>query len=126
MANVSKIGNLKIASMTQAQYERLPMAIGSNAFVFAPATLEKNQKLNKVINENSVSALNNYAEKENLRIYLTPLENDLFDDLKVSVYSASLDGNKTSFALKLEEGKEGIYNFFKTIYKNVENFANKK
>ena len=121
MAKIVKIGNLNIQCFTQKQLDRMFFPMGYNNNVWAQNKLRANQKLNKIITNDSVGALNNYAEHENLNIFLTPIENDMFDDMEVSVYKKnSFSKPKLStFAVKLEEGKEGACNFLREIYTKV-------
>ena len=49
--------------------------------------LKKNPSLNQFFNDETMGALDNYAVHEDLNIYITPLENDMFNDVSVSVYN---------------------------------------
>ena len=106
--------------MPKIDFKNLPYPIEKNYNIFAPATLEKNTKLNKFINKDTVGALNNYAEHENVRIFFKPLENDLFDDIGVSVFK---NMNNKGFAMKVPENdKHGNFgDFMRELYTNVAN-----
>ena len=75
-----------------------------------------------------MGALDNYAAHENMNIYITPLENDLFDDLAVSVYKKNCDiTEELKFPVKLPEGKKAVAEFLTGIYTKIdEKFHPKK
>lgn len=115
------IGKMKVACWDYAEAQRFPNRIlGRNGRIHTSPLLMEDKKLRQYVNEHTMGALDNYANHENLDVYITPLENDLFDDVKVSVFEQKFASNKEHlFTLKIEEGKEGFCNFLRSLYTNV-------
>lgn len=103
-----------------------PYHLGKNLRIITNETLFRNSRQNKYINNESMSALDNYAQHENIKVCILPLEKDLFDDISVSVYKDTKDSKIYRFPMKIEEGKDGLVKFYKTLYENVENCVNEK
>lgn len=119
MPKTLKIGNTFVSCFTREESARIPNNhLGKNCRIHVPQTLLDNKKISKYVNNDTMGALDNYAEHENLSIYMSPLENDLFDDLKVSVFKVKSDNSK-QFTMKIQETKDGFFNFMKELYTKV-------
>ena len=81
--------------------------------------LKKDSRLNQFFNNRTMSALDNYAEHENLTIYITPLENDMFNDVAVSVFQGM--ETKAKFPMNIAKTKEEIPKFFRDLYNKIHN-----
>jgi hypothetical protein len=109
---------LNVLTISKHAIERFPNEpLGRN--IMTNAALLKSEKLSKFVNNATMSALDNYAKHENLSIYITPLENDLFEDVSVSVFKKDGITSCNNFALKIEEGREGVVKFFRELYTRV-------
>ena len=113
-----KIGHLKCLAFNQQQIDKMPFNINKMNRIYAPNTLTQNKNYNKYINENTMGALNNWADHENINIYFKPLQQDLFNDLAVHTYK---DTKKASFVINLpkEEKRSNIADFLKELYTKV-------
>ena len=119
-----KIGKLNVLSITPKELERIPnIPLGRYSHVTTNDVLRKDPKLQRYINKYTMGALDNYAKHENLSICITPLENDLFDDLCVDVIQNKKDSG-IRFTMKIQDGKDGVRDFLKELYTKVENFVN--
>lgn len=125
------VGKFKVACFSPTETKRFPNKLLGHRFgrIFTTETLQEDKKLSQYINENTMGALDNYANHEKLHIYITPLENDLFDNVSVGIYGAmdmesKNHGLRANFAMKTEEGKDGFHKFFKELYTNVVNAVN--
>ena len=79
------------------------------------------KKFNKIFNQNNMSALDNYASKNNLAIYFTDMENDLFDNTKMCVGKFRCLESDKSYTMNLnQDNKQKFSDSIKLIYKNVE------
>lgn len=86
MPKIVKIGNVSLHCMTSYEADRLSnIYLGKNGRITTTNVLKKDPRLNQFFNKETMSALDNYAQHENLRIFITPLENDMFNDVAVSV-----------------------------------------
>lgn len=124
---VVKIGKCMVDCLTEAEAKRIPnVHLGQNCRIKVPEILQENKKLSRYINNETMGALDNYAKHENLNVFITPLENDLFDDISVGVYSGYGSENNISsrFAMKIQEGKDGFHDFMKDLYTRVANLVN--
>ncbi len=109
---------MKMHGLSKYKIERIPnVCLGY--CISTNQILKKDVKLSSYINKNTMSALDNYAKHENLSIYITPLENDLFEDVSVSVFKKDGITSCNNFALKIEEGREGVVKFFRELYTRV-------
>ncbi len=123
------IGPVRIASFSKEEAQRIPnLILGRCTRINVPQTLLANEKISKYVNENTMGALNNYAKHEKLNIYISPLENDLFDDMKVSVFSdyhlSQTKRINSQFPIKIPEGNGSFRDFIRTLYKNVADIVN--
>lgn len=118
MPKVVKVGKCNVLCWSQKEIDRWPnIALGRKCNVFTNNLLKKNPRLNQFINNETMGALDNYAEHEKIRIYITPLENDVFNDLKVSVYKN--DSGSIHFPISTKESREGVTEFFRELYNNI-------
>ena len=122
--NILKFGNLNIRCFSQSQIDRLPYAMNNLLRINVPNTLVYNEKYGKYINERTMGTLNNWAEHEKINIYFTPLENDLFDDLKVMMFKNNYN---TGFTMSLpkEEKRSNVADFLKELYTKAVEHKNK-
>ena len=125
MPKIMKINGVNGPAWTQKEADRWPnINLGRNGRIITNNLLKKDVRLHSYVNNNTMGALDNYAEHEKLQIYITPYENDLFHDLKVSVFK---DGVKAdmgkAFPIKIQEGREGVFKFFRELYTKVANAA---
>lgn len=79
----------------------------------------KDNRLNKYINDKTMGALDNYAHREGMKIYITPLENDLFHDVAVSVYKDNNHNTITKFPVKINDSPHALGDFLKELYNNI-------
>lgn len=64
-----------------------------------------------------MGALDNYSQHENISVYITPLENDMFNDISVSVFK---EGKKDMhFPMNVAKTQEEIPVFFRDQYNKV-------
>lgn len=118
MSKIVKIGQKFVECLTPSEADRLPnIGLGKHCRINTNNILKKDERLNKYINDNTMSALDNYAKHENLNIYITPLENDIFHDVGVSVYKEH--DTVAKFPIKINEGKNGLHDFLKELYEKV-------
>lgn len=97
--------------------ESLHNPIGKNSRIFC--TNELHKKLYSVFNENNMNTLQNYAEKENAKIYFSYLPNDKFNNTKMVVFkNGSLDNQQTALKICFDT-KDDFVNSLRNIY----NFA---
>lgn len=92
--------------------------LGKYATVTVSRKIINNPRLNKYINESTMSALDNYANHEGMSISIAPLENDLFDDVVVHVHRR-INPADSRFALKINESGGALGDFLKELYTNV-------
>ena len=92
--------------------------LGKYATVSVSRKIINNPRLNKYINESTMSALDNYANHEGMSISIAPLENDLFDDVAVYVHRR-INPADSRFALKINESNGSLGDFLKELYTNV-------
>lgn len=91
--------------------------IGKNSRIFCTNELQK--KLSSVFNEDNMTALQNYAEKENVKIYFSYLPNDTFHNTQMTVFkNGSLDNNQSDLSLR-SGTKENFVNSMRSIYNSV-------
>lgn len=125
MPKIMKVKNVNVMCWTQAEVDRIPnVGLGKNCRVMTNNILINNKKLSKFINNNTMGALDNYANQEGLSIYITPLENDLFHDVAVSVYKEH--NTLTKFAMKIDESRAGFHDFIKELYEKIAPKQNSK
>lgn len=116
MPHIHKVGNVNL--MTQAEVDRLPnVSLGRHCRVNTNNILTKDNRLNKYINDKTMGALDNYAHREGMKIYITPLENDLFHDVGVSVYKEH--NTVAQFPVKINDSPHALGDFLKELYNNI-------
>lgn len=118
MPKVVKIGKCNVLCWTPSESARWPnVSLGKNCRIRTNNLLKKDPRLNQFINEKTMGALDNYAEHENMNIYIAPLENDMFNDLVVSVFK---DNNKEAyFPINVAKTKEEVPLFFRELYSKI-------
>ena len=100
-------------------YDRLPMQMAKNPRILCTNELQK--KLHSVFNEDNMTALQNYAEKENARIYFSYMADDLFHNTQMTIFKDN-SLNREQIALKIcTDTKDDFVNSLRSIY----NFASK-
>lgn len=118
MPKIVKIGQNLVECWTPSEVDRLPnIGIGRHNRIMTNNILMKDNRLNKFVNNNTMGALDNYAMHEKMNIYITPLENDLFHDVGVSVYKEH--DTVAKFPLKINDGRNGLRDFLKELYEKV-------
>lgn len=122
MPKVVNIGKkLNIQVWSQREIDRIPnVGLGKNSRINTNNVLLNDKRLSEFVNEKTMGALDNYAKHENANIYITPLENDLFDDLVISVYDNNKSSQVASFPMKLQEGKEALPEFLRSLYTKID------
>lgn len=118
MPRILKINNVNLPCFTPQEADRIPnIMLGKNCRIHTNMLLKCEPKYSKLINDNTMGALDNYAEHEKMDIYITPLENDMFNDLKVSVFKK---GHKDSvFPINIPQNPKEIPEFFKELYTKI-------
>ena len=120
MPKIVKLGQNYIHCLTSYEAKRFPnRLLGKNGNIHTNDLLLKNPRLNQFVNNETMGALDNYAEHENMDIFITPLENDIFNDLKVSVFKKG--HRDIIFPMNIEESKEGVRKFFRELYTKIHN-----
>ena len=100
--------------------DKLPnVYLGKNARIITNHILQKDPRLNEFFNNETMGALDNYARHENIKIYITPLENDIFDDIAVTVFKNNK--KKANFPISVAKTKEEVPEFFRNLYKKIQN-----
>lgn len=129
MSKCLKIGKCMIHCWTKKEFDRLPLAISTN--INCSKQLQK--KYYGIFNPDNMSVLNNYAQKENVDIYFTELEHDLFNNSAITVFKHRTYGDTSPYRAALNLNIDTRENFVKSIrdiYKATENavksFAIKK
>ena len=121
MSKIVRLGNFNTYHFTPREIDRLPNICLGYGHVHTNGALLKDVRLHSYVNNETMGALDNYAAHENLNIYIMPLENDMFDDLAVSVYKGGKTEAVSHFPIKIKDGKEGVREFFKELYTKIEN-----
>lgn len=118
MPKIAKIGNVKFHGLTSYELDRIPnIVLGKNCRIKTNYVLKKDPNLNQFFNNETMGALDNYAEHENLDIYIKPLENDMFNDVAVSVFKDS--ETEARFPMNVAKTKAEVPQFFKELYNKV-------
>ena len=122
MPKVINVGNkLNMASWSKYELDRFPnVKLGRNCRINTNNVLVKDKKLSGYVNDRTMGALDNYANHENIDVYITPLENDLFDDLAIAVYDRSKSSRVMNFPLKLPEGEKNLPEFLRDLYTRID------
>ena len=129
MSKCIKINSAIIDCWTEKEFNRLPLGISSN--INCPKKLQR--KYYGIFNKDNMSALNNYAQKENIHIFFKELNNDFFHNSSMTVFSKSANHNNKEYKTPLNlniDTKENFVKSVRDIYKKVEeavkNFTIKK
>ena len=118
MTKIVKIGQNLVECWSQAEVDKLPnVGLGRHCRINTNNILMKNNRLNKYVNNSTMGTLDNYANHENMNIYITPLENDMFHDVRVSVFKEH--NTIAEFPLKINDSKNGLHDFLKELYQKV-------
>ena len=124
MPKIVKLGKINLHCLTSYEADRLPnVYLGKNGRISTTNVLKKDPRLNQFFNNETMGALDNYAEHENLNIYIRPLENDMFNDVAVSVYKGY--DTKAYFPINVAKTKEGVPQFFRDLYTKIHNATHK-
>ncbi|MBO6180952.1 hypothetical protein J6O86_04625 [bacterium] len=124
MPKIVKLGNVKLCCFTPHEVDKIPnVPLGKNCRVNTNNILKKDPRLNQFFNNETMGALDNYAEHENLRIYIKPLENDMFNDVAISVYKDH--DTKAYFPMNVAKTKEEVPQFFRDLYTKIHNATHK-
>lgn len=116
MPSVKKIGKAFVNYFDSYETDKiLNVRYGKNGRVITNNILRMDDILSKYVNDRTMGVLDNYAQHERVNIYIKPLEQDLFDNLQVSVVKKNLNRN---FSIKLNEEKD-VPTFLKELYKKV-------
>ena len=100
-------------------YERLYTPIGKRVSV--QNSLLKRKAYPKILNKDNLSVLDNYVAHKDASLYISDLGNDMFHDVKVSIYSRNDVSKSAKFTMKLKETGKDFVDTMKTLYVNVEN-----
>lgn len=120
MPKIIKIGQNYLHCFTPYESDRIPrLVLGKNCKIHTNDSLKKDPRLNQFVNDYTMGALDNYAKHENMDIFITPLENDMFNDLKISVFKKGYEG--VNFPINISETKEGVRDFFRELYTKIHN-----
>lgn len=121
MPKILKFNNSYLKSFTKAEADRVPnYEIGKHYNIVTNRLLLKDERLSQYVNNGTMGALDNFAQQEKLRIYITPLENDLFDDLSISVMPKGHNRNKGfCFAMKIPECRHSLGDFLTDLHKRI-------
>lgn len=118
MPKIVKIKNVNMPCFIPHEADRFPnVYLGKNCRIITNNVLKKDPRLNQFFNNETMGALDNYAEHENLRIYIEPLGNDMFNDVAVSVYKDH--DTKAYFPMNVAKTKEEVPQFFRDLYNKV-------
>lgn len=97
--------------------DSLANQIGKNSRIFC--TNELHKKLYPMFNEDNMTALQNYAVKENAKIFFSYLPNDKFHNTEMTVFkNGSLESEQAALKICFDT-KDDFVNSLRNIY----NFA---
>ncbi len=120
MPKIVKLGQIYLHCLTSYEAKRLPnRVLGKNGNIHTNDLLMENPRLNQFVNDYTMGALDNYARHEDVDIFITPLENDMFNDLKVSIFKKGQ--RDVYFPMNVSETKDGARDFFKELYTKIHN-----
>jgi len=101
--------------MVKINWEKFPNKwLGSNV----SCSREVQRKFYAIFNEDFMSALNNFAKKENSDIFFTSINDDMFHNANMSVHGKNnLAGNSKSYPLKLDiDSRDNFVKSMRSIY----------
>lgn len=110
----------KIVAFSSIQLDRFYSPLGKSVNISVQHRLSKSGKFSNIINENNMSALNNYLEKNNASVYIEDLGGDFFHDVKFHVFKRG-KSDTIKFPFSFAGAKEDFANCMRSLYKNVEN-----
>ena len=94
--------------------ESLHNPIGKNSRIFCTNELQK--KLYSVFNEDNMTALQNYVEKENAKIFFSYLPNDTYHNTEMVVFkNGTLESKQTALKICFDT-KDNFTNSLRNIY----------
>ena len=94
---------------------KIPRPVTKNIF----ATPEIKKNFPAMFNKHAMSALDNYAEKENIHVAFSTLDYDLFDNARMTVLSQKSSGS-SEFPLNIKmNSTEDFVNSLRDIYNKV-------
>lgn len=115
MTRIVKIRQNFVHCFSSSEIDRFQLVnLGKN--IYTNNALIRDSRLNQYFNEYSMSALDNYAEHEGIKIHIKSLENDMFNDVAVSVRKGK---DEKSFPLNVPKSKESVPEFFRELYNNI-------
>ena len=125
MTKIMKLGKNFTECFRSYDLDRLPnVMLGRSGRVSTNRVLLKDVRLHSYINNETMSALDNYAKYYKLNVYIKSLENDAYDDLGVSVFRKGKIGAVTTFPIKIKDGRDGVREFFKELYTKIDDAVN--
>lgn len=114
--------------MVRINWESIPnKSLGANVF----CSREVQHKFYGIFNKNYMSALSNFAKKENSTIYFSSIDNDMFHNTKMSVFdNKEIAGPSMEFPLKLDVTSrdnfaQSMRNIYNCAAEAVKSFAKK-
>ena len=108
------------AHLNQRELDMIPnINLGKNGHILTNRLLLKNERLCSYVNDSTMGALDSYAKHYDLKIFITPFENDLFHDLEVAVYQKDFDRSGFKFPIKLNEGRHALSDFITELHQNI-------
>ena len=111
------MNKLNIMTFSKRTLYEMPRQHAKNANILYSDELAHH--IPKIFNEETLSTLNNYAEKNNARILFSYMPGDMFHNTQMSVYNSNT-AELNSQALKLKiKNNEDFVNSLRTIYTQV-------
>lgn len=109
----------QVLTFSPHQVDKLYAPLGKSFNINIQNGMRKSGKLSNIVNENNMSALNNYLEKNNATVYVEDLSGDFFHDVKFHVFKHGTT-KSSGFPFSFESAKEDFANCMRSLYKNVE------
>lgn len=118
MPRIVKLNNVRLHCFTPHEADRIPnVGIGKHCRIHTNQVLLREPKYNKLINDDTMGALDNYAQQEKMDIYITPLENDLFNDFKVSIFKRGYEDR--IFPMNAPKSQKEAPEFLRELYTKI-------
>lgn len=105
---------MKISALSKSQFDRLPLQMNKNPNINCSNELRKH--FYTIFNEDNISALNHFAEKENANIYFTYLPDDMFNNTIMTVFKKHELTSKEAALNINTETKDDFVNSLRSIY----------
>ena len=119
MPRIIKVNNMNVLCFTPKEIDRMTnVYLGKNCRIRTNEILRKDPVLNKFINNETMGVLDNYAKHKDMNISITPYENDLLNDIAVTIYK-NKDNLEKSFAMNLPKDSKAISTFLRELYNNI-------